>query len=1674
MSDKTISLQVERTISLIDFVKQAALIKSKTPSNLISQTFHRHELTFSSLPGIHLNVEGDDGYETWITINRLREHTSPITNSIHLKAWLNVSNNPDKQPTLKAGLPESTLLELNIGYKPERKLSENDIELVLLQDYALKFELENLFKSYLNNSWKPWAIEEKKRRDTIALYATLFTLKSQLEGEIIESQLELVIGSGIAVWKKNDVVVTFPLVTKMVELSLNETTMDLIIRPRLIEPKLELDIYAALDNQGVGYLEKVAKEFFTQNDNNYSPFDNSTFEPILKAAVTHLDPKGIYWPESTTSDDRALPKLDEDLKVTDTWVIFSRPRSNSILIQDLERLKKKAEEGLNLPASLLSIVNDPSKYALNHVLPNFRGLSNVSGYGNDGSESKVADLFFPKPFNDEQVRIIQMLENSPGVIVQGPPGTGKTHTIANIICHHLALGKRVLVTSMRDPALAVLKDQLPEDIQPLCISLLTSEQQGMKQFEYAIQKIASEVSSIDKGSLNKEIKNLELQLDEFHQSLYAIDKAINRWAMSNLTKLTIDGDSINPVDAARQLVADRHTYEWLTDEITISDKHSPLMTEKDMSELREARLNLREDIHYIDKNIPSLSCFPESIEIIKVHRDLCQLDTLKEAVKMGSIPEMANGNKATYDLAANLIEEISNLKNIKNELNSLQSQWYEKLKNKIKNDFNKHLFSLFDQLVADIDLAENDRNLFIKKPIHLPAFNNIEDEVQKAVKNLSNGKSAFGISGFIGKTHQKEFIEKIRVLGNKPKDKTEWSHISDYFDFLTHVKTLMSRWNALAPEIQIRHLDTIEYTQFNKCIEYVNIYKKVMLIVNKEALIDSNANKVIPTWTHRSETTNNIQNLNKFEDYLIQHLTKNRLSDAWALKEKFQQITHSFNGKITDKINLFSNNSIGDVSKSEKDIQNEWTLLMDELKRVSGLASNLKIVERVAETIERSGAPKWANSLRHQAMASILDPLVPADFIKVWRLRRLHNYLETIDARAPLKKLTSARTETEKNLASTYRDVISKRTWFRLAENATPEIKAALAAFLEAIKKIGKGTGKRAIGYRHDARVASTRANSAIPCWIMPHYRVSETLPAELGAFDLVIIDEASQSDLTALPALLRAKKILVVGDDKQVSPEGVGMEVEKIQSLMNRYLTNQVEIFRSLFSPDRSIYDLFKVVFSDSAVMLKEHFRCVGPIIEYSKREFYNHELKPLRLPKNSERLDPPLIDVYIENGFNNIKDNVNRMEARFIVDEIQAITSDPKMKGRTIGVVSLLGDKQSLKVWQMLEEELGPEVIQEFKIACGDAKTFQGKERSIMFLTMVVAPNEPIFSITRDTFSQRFNVAASRAQDRMYLVRSVELEDLKPSDVLRRGLISHFNSPYAQDEKSVDSLKELCESPFELEVYDELTNKGYRVIPQVKVGGFRIDLVVEGANDIRLAIECDGDQFHGPDKWEDDLRRQRILERAGWKFWRCFASTFVLHKQHTINDLIQTLSSMGIEPMSNEGSFRSSYTSLRRCSPGLESFLKENLEQSNKIEDDVVNEASTLTKNNIDLPFDLDDSEEPTKDNSTINKVNKPDDEDKTTKVLNKPKINSEGRYINVNDIVTYIDLSNPSQKIHIQLVDVGDDFANGLVNKSRPLSQVLLNAEEGIDIEFSVPGRPTQILRVIEVIPTTIVYK
>lgn len=1510
--------QNDRLKELIEFAQQSALLRSNPVANVTSHGgFLGYEHSIANLPGMHFDVapNGDDE-EIWLVVERLHQSSPPQPESVLLKIWINLSNSPTAEPRIKSHVEAQALLNIGAISAPDDDDNFDPSQLISIDKFEQKELVEKQFKAYFENIWKPWAAYEKLRRRTMSLYSELFTLHQQLEGDIVDAQRELVWGAGVAVWNMDGAQVTYPLVSRLVEVSLNETTMSIEVRPRDIDPRVELDIFSAANNPGVPGLEAAAKEFFAKSDKTFSPFDRSTYEPLLRSAVTHLDANGVYWPAETSPDDRSLPKMGTDLKISDTWVLFTRPRSASIFIQDLERFKKQIDNDnvtVNLPRAVAALVTDPATTNETVTLPPFRGISMVHGSGganHSGGKTSVQDLFFPMPFNDEQVRVVQLLECNDGVVVQGPPGTGKTHTIANIICHYLALGKRVLVTSMKDPALAVLHEKLPEEIRPLAISLLTSEQAGMKQFEFAVSKIASEVQAIDRISLAREISQLEGTIDAYHAKLAKIDSEIGAWAVKNLSKIDIDGETLEPRDAAEDTVKFNQETFWPEDPISIGSEFRPQFTDADIIRLRKARREVASDIDYFGCSLPLVAAFPDSRELLRAHQDLSRFTDLQSKIDSGEVFPLADSSKETFEAAQALSAQISNLRLLSQSIENVAADWTSAMATSIRSKACVDVLTMLEALGAELDALTTERKRFLARPVVVTEGIDQNAVLVTGIQNLANGKKPFGLAGIVGKGAEKKVLDAIRVLGSPPGNSDDWGYVLEFTGYLRSQRETMIRWNAIAGEVSLP-LYPAEPSSTTQAEEDYRLYCRLMEMVQLEEEIVANAKKVLPGWKDADSIPHVDAVMEEAEATLHYHLTRNRLAETWVIKERFQQILSGCSGRVVSDIQEFITNVLGSPAVSDSEMQGAWTTLMEKLRYVNDLQTHLDTIRDVSALIERSGAPKLALRLCNEPATTTSDSLLPDNWREAWRMRRLATFLDSIDCRADLKRLTKQRTEYEADLARCYQEIATKQTWLRLEKNATPDVRSALMAYMSAIGKIGKGTGKRAVRYRQDARKAADRANPAIPCWIMPHYRVSESQPAEFGCYDLVVIDEASQSDLTALPAILRAKKVLIVGDDKQVSPDGVGLEEEKVRSLMARFLSNQVETFRPQMTPERSIYDLFKVVFAKSAVMLKEHFRCVAPIVEYSKREFYNHELKPLRLPKASERINPPLVDVIVEDGFR--KGDINLAEARFIVDEIKAIVQDNCMAKRSIGVVSLLADKQALKIWDMLQEEIGHELIQRHKIACGDARTFQGKERDIMFLSMVISQGNAT-ALSRDTFAQRFNVAGSRARDRMYLVRSMLKEELSHADNLRRNLISHFAAPFAQDEARVSNLRELCESPFEREVYDVLVERGYRVIPQVPVGEFRIDMVVEGHHDNRLAIECDGDRFHGPDRWEDDMRRQRILERAGWRFWRCFASTFVMHRQEVVEDLVHALKNRGIEPIGAKDAGASIHTEQRR----------------------------------------------------------------------------------------------------------------------------------------------------------------
>jgi very-short-patch-repair endonuclease len=167
------------------------------------------------------------------------------------------------------------------------------------------------------------------------------------------------------------------------------------------------------------------------------------------------------------------------------------------------------------------------------------------------------------------------------------------------------------------------------------------------------------------------------------------------------------------------------------------------------------------------------------------------------------------------------------------------------------------------------------------------------------------------------------------------------------------------------------------------------------------------------------------------------------------------------------------------------------------------------------------------------------------------------------------------------------------------------------------------------------------------------------------------------------------------------------------------------------------------------------------------------------------------------------------------------------------------------------------------------------------------------------QELFKQRFNVAASRARDQMWIVHSLSPNnDLKPDD-LRRQLIEHTEDP-ALLMRALEEREKRAQSGFEREVMKRLASAGYRVTPHWRIGTFRIDLVVEGGGK-RLAIECDGDRYYPLEKLSEDMDRQLILERMGWIFTRVRSSDFLRNPARTMKSIFEKLQMMEISPDGN-----------------------------------------------------------------------------------------------------------------------------------------------------------------------------
>jgi len=603
--------------------------------------------------------------------------------------------------------------------------------------------------------------------------------------------------------------------------------------------------------------------------------------------------------------------------------------------------------------------------------------------------------------------------------------------------------------------------------------------------------------------------------------------------------------------------------------------------------------------------------------------------------------------------------------------------------------------------------------------------------------------------------------------------------------------------------------------------------------------------------------------------------------------------------------------SVASVDGNTPDDRNDWKLVLDILQHQKNLE---KLNREVLEPLMQQ--QKWpmdyifenvGNLQQHRILrASFLEKF--DQLLEVKQLAEKLDMSQEMKAAAECIDLDARRSLIAVRMQNLAADLVDAKVIMNLSQSFSAEAQSALIRFsqISAKAKFSRSSQPskmttRQRRHRQEYLEAFDRCVRYIPCWILTNSQISDYLPAEM-LFDLVVIDEASQSDVTALPGLLRGRQWLIVGDGKQVSPTESFISEESIDSLRAALPKSPME---DSLLPGQSFFDLSAQAYPKFRVVLSEHFRCAPEIIMYSNKECYNGQLIPLRLPTAMERISPSLVNVRVEGRK---VGKVNETECDEIVKLIRnfvtAAAVNPLATPRSIGVISLVGSDQASLIRGRLLDSIGPQKMKEHDVLIGDPPAFQGAERDIVFLSMVCSPGQ-VVSQTKQMHAQRFNVALSRARDQMVLVRSIDVSHIPNGEDLKLAAIEFFEDASAVEKEDGDSEKRIAERQeanthgFQARAENLLEQllqaRGYAVRSMGVVWKDALCIEHFGSNErAALKVENSGESEQ---EWQRSVTQQRSIERVGWKCMRLDGFSLLMDHIETFEKVVSFLAQAGVK---------------------------------------------------------------------------------------------------------------------------------------------------------------------------------
>lgn len=1526
---------------LFNFIEAYTSLRSKVKTNFRESGAFEDidEIRQKELPGVFVSSSGID---VILSVERPLLPSCPTPPDEILK-WV---KDGWKDPKLPIPSHHISLLE---DFSQEELLSLPEDQ--RLDDEGNPRQKEFFFEDdpSLSNIWEMWVQQRTDWRTQYkhlyaanTLYNRLYEWKSTLDKEGFQKGCFLCNGFV----RSEDGTINYPILLQQVFLEIDTTPSQPVIKVRVpddVVTRISSDVLRqAKDDfnfEALGVLGKTIEE------TSIDLLDTQRIRNTMALLASSLSSKCVW------HDQFDANFFNE----ATSYIFFPQPL---IYLTDLPNGVKDAVEKIKE----LIDNNEPIPLPLKHLLCGYEygeridipvdpeEETPIGRIATVGGESK--DVLLALPANRDQLDIARKVSYADAVLVQGPPGTGKTHTIANLLGNMLAKGERVLVTSATDKALSVLRDKLPDVIQPLCVTLLdTKAGSSAEDLKRAVEGICATIERRDYDSFSlskrektqaKERKQLMTRLAEVRQKLFAVRQ-------DECNKITFQGEARTLSEWAQWLRDNQNFKDTLPDTVSLK---SITLSPEELQDLYRTNVELcKADEIALQGWLPHSNKLPSPDAVREWQLDQAEFNA---SVKQSPVRSEKLRHVIRFEINGETIEvPNASIKNFKFDEAAVIPECPAWLRTAqidgmlIEDAGHTSWNSLLEQAENFVTTATARRRDTQRPEITISAeidWESLRAATTWFLENAPNGKVSF-LKKMLGGNKVKHYqatIKQVLIGGHTPISADEFKAILSEIDWQNCRSEMARIWDsqigvAEGPLfLSLGKRPEVEMPKFLKLLEEALLWwttygQPILQLVKKLGISTSELfkeNDTSPNEAWRDAVWDKTQNiLIPISRYLAMLQTQESLENQ--RNALISVLTPPEGETPAPLVRSLQSSVINDA--------NEYSLQLQELIRLEKLRTVDNQRSQLLEKLARS-APAWAESIRSRE-EGWTQAFVPNEIFMAMRWQSIFEMVRSYND-LDYKTLQHESHHLSREFRRVSAELAATRSWLHLARRLEdqPNLLQNLRGWMTTVQKIGKGTGKKAPRLQVQARQQAKACQNAIPVWVMTTQRALTTLdPKE--KFDVIIVDEASQSDMTSLAVLFMGKRIVVVGDDQQVSPMGIGIKDDQIANMQREYLNDIPNA--SIYDENASLYDIIKTV--SSPVMLREHFRCASEIISFSNWLSYDGKIVPLR-DMSKCPLRPHLVPYRVQGR--RTPQDTNPAEAQAIVALIKSCIEQPEYEGKTFGVISMFSGKgqgQVELIERMLKEAISPKEYEKRRLTVGISANFQGDERDVIFLSLIQNRSDPEKLMRKEGFGagnstkKRYNVAVSRARDQLWVIHSFDPDADLHSDDIRRRLLMHVRNPDSSDMQH-DAVIARTESPFEKDVATHLIARGYKLEPQHSVGCYRLDFVIHDG-DKAVALECDGERYHyTAEKIAEDMERQAILERSGWVFVRIRGSEYYRNPESAIDRICSELSEHGIKP--NYGHTQESIN-------------------NNELLDRVKLRASEILQNEcvLDIPTQLDD---------------------------------------------------------------------------------------------------------------------